>query len=121
MLVPRLFSVPLVAAAATTATADVDISIIIMSDAIKAIYIHIVYMCAYYKHTDNLATFVARRARERRFHGGFRVYYFIVLRRVCGRGAKKIIIYMYYMCIHTHTHTHIHTYRNKERTNEGEL
>lgn len=36
MLVPRLFSVPLVATA--TATAAVDISIIIMSDAIKAIY-----------------------------------------------------------------------------------
>lgn len=68
MLVPRLFSVPLVATA--TATAAVDISIIIMSDAIKAIYM---YVCAYYKHTDNLATFVAR-ARERRFHGGFRVY-----------------------------------------------
>lgn len=62
-------------------------------------------VCAYYKHTDNLATFVAR-ARERRFHGGFRVYYIIVLRCVCGRGAKK----------KNNTHIYIPTHRNKERT-----
>lgn len=97
MLVPRLFSVPLIAAAATA-----DISIIIMSDAIKVIYI---YCVCDHKHTDNLSAFVAR-ARD------------IV---GCTVGSARIIVLRLCACVCVCTGCKKKKKINKNRENEGEL
>lgn len=79
---PVVFDAPRRHHTAAAATATADISIIIMSDAIKVIYIFIHNMYVHI-HRDNLAAFVARR-----LHGGLRALLFSV-GCVSGDGARK--------------------------------